>query len=178
MTTKPQIESNRLERQALNEIPPDGTLPSWAALSDVKRSGEPEKRTMTTYDPTNTKDWQIDGSTVFLLEEVQRHSAHTVIQNKFYAQVNSAGRQDRGSEEAVAAQICAALNKSADISKVLAFVEAGFLQADTAWQDASETGAAGYYRGRRAAFSEVERHIKKLFGMLGHEAKVSKADGT
>ena len=174
MTTKPQIESNRLERQALNEIPSDGTLPSWAALSDVKRSGEPEKRTMATYDPTNTKDWQTDGNTVFLLQEVQRHPGHTVIQNKFYAQVNGAGRQDRAGEEAVAAQICGALNSKqpATLEALSRLVDASYTEATRAWQEAGETGAMGYYRGRRAAFGEIKAELDRLL------AAASKADGT
>lgn len=127
---------------------------------------------MTTYDPTNTKDWQTDGSTVFLLQEVQRHPGHTVIQNKFYAQVT--GRQDRAGEEAVAAQICSALNSKqpSTLEALSRLVDASYTEATRAWQEAGETGAMGYYRGRRAAFREIKAELDRLI------AAASKADDT
>lgn len=51
-------------------------------------------------------------------------------------------------------------------------VDASYTEATRAWQEAGETGAMGYYRGRRAAFGEIKAELDRLI------AAGSKADGT
>ena len=87
---------------------------------------------------------------------------------------SSAGRRDRAGEEAIAAQICAALNSKqpSTLEALSQLVDASYTEATRAWQEAGETGAMGYYRGRRAAFGEIKAELDRLI------AAGSKADGT